>query len=120
VVRVTVDKEKDDYETSLWMVSSQGSEVQQLTNGPRDMGPVWSPDGSQLVFFRSSEKEGKPEPPQLYLLRFSGGEPRALTSLPRGAASCAWSPDGKTLAFLSTTSPKDLAKAAENAAASGK
>ena len=38
----------------------------------------------------------------------SGGEPRRLTDLPRGAASPAWSPDGKTIAFASGTSPEDL------------
>jgi dipeptidyl aminopeptidase/acylaminoacyl peptidase len=115
-VRVAVNSEKDEYETALWMVSTQEAQLQQLTNGPHDTGPCWSPDGSRLVFLRSPEKDGKPEPAQLYLLRFSGGEPRALTSLPKGAGSPAWSPDGKTLAFISTTSPKDLAKAAESGA----
>jgi dipeptidyl aminopeptidase/acylaminoacyl peptidase len=110
-VKVTVNKEKDAYETSLWMVPTEGGEMQRLTNGPQDTGPRWSPDGSCLVFTRSAEKEGKPDAPQLYLLSFSGGEPRALTSLPKGAGQAAWSPDGKKLAFISTTTPDDLAKA---------
>jgi dipeptidyl aminopeptidase/acylaminoacyl peptidase len=115
-VKVTVNQEKDAYETALWMVSSHGGELQRLTNGPHDTSPRWSPDGSCLVFLRSSEKDSKPESAQLYLLWFSGGEPRALTSLPKGVGSPAWSPDGKKLAFTSTTSSKDLAKADENAA----
>ncbi len=38
-----------------------------------------------------------------------GGEPRAITELPRGAANPVWAPDGKTLAFTSATTPEDLA-----------
>jgi dipeptidyl aminopeptidase/acylaminoacyl peptidase len=119
-VMVTVNQDKDSYETSLWIIPSQGGEPQRLTNGPHDTAPRWSPDGSQLVFVRSAEKDGKPEPPQLYLLSFSGGEPRAITSLPKGAGPATWSPDGKKLAFNSTTTAEDLAKTDQAAKAKEK
>ena len=44
------------------------------------------------------------------MISLRGGEARALTDLPKGAGAAAWSPDGKTIAFTSTTTDKDLAK----------
>src|ERR1700733_8728206 len=65
-VQVTANQEKDAYETSLWLVSTKEGKPQRLTNGPHDSGPCWSPDGNWLLFLRALEKDGKPQPPQLY------------------------------------------------------
>ena len=114
-VKIAADAEKDDYLTSIWLVPTvavgQEVEPRPLTNGPRDSAPRWAPDGTSLIFARSTEKDGKPQPSQLYLLSFAGGEPRPLTDLPKGASSPAWSPDGKTVAFMSGTTPEDIEKA---------
>ena len=108
-VRVDVDRDKDDYETSLWVVASAGGDPRRLSNGPRDTHPRWSPDGARLLFLRRGDGEkGKT---QLFLLPLSGGEARPLTVLPEGISAPAWSPDGKAIAFLSHTSAEDLAKA---------
>ena len=119
-VRVTVDRDRDDYETSIWSAPSAGGEPRRLTNGPRDTWPRWAPDGSRLLFLRRPEPEaGKPRPPQVTLLRLDGGEARALTDLPEGASAPAWSPDGKLVAFLSGTTPDDLARLARARAKAG-
>jgi len=110
---VKVNAKGDGYDTSLRMVPMAGGGSRELTAGPRDSGVKWSPDGRQIVFIRAFEKDGKPQPGQLFLLRMDGGEARALTDLPKGAASPVWSADGKHIAFNSTTLPKDLEKKKE-------
>ena len=42
-VRVTVNEKKDGYNTSIWSVSPATGETHQLTSGPRDSTPRWSP-----------------------------------------------------------------------------
>jgi Dipeptidyl aminopeptidases/acylaminoacyl-peptidases len=111
-VRVTVNEKKEGYNTSIWMVSTQGNEApHRITSGERDSAPRWSPDGKYLVFSRSTEKDGKPEPPQLCMLSMAGGDAFVFTSLPKGAGGPKWSPDGKQILFASSSNPEDLEKA---------
>ncbi len=109
-VRVNVDAKKEGYETAIWVVPVRGGAARRLTNGPRDTAPRWSPDGKTLAFLRALEKDGKPQPAQIFLLPMNGSEPRALTSMPRAVDSLAWAPDGKTIAFTATTKPDDFDK----------
>ncbi len=107
---VTVNQKHEGYETALWIIPSSGGPARQLTAGPHDSSPQWSPDGKLLAFVRTSEKDGKPQPGQIYLLAMDGGEARPLTDLPKGAAGPLWSPDGHTIAFSSSNVPKDFDK----------
>jgi dipeptidyl aminopeptidase/acylaminoacyl peptidase len=107
---VKVTAKHDNYETALWMAPATGGPARQLTSGPHDSSAQWSPDGKVLAFLRATEKDGKPEPPQIYLLAMEGGEARALTDIPKGAGAPVWSPDGRLLAFSSTTLAKDFEK----------
>jgi dipeptidyl aminopeptidase/acylaminoacyl peptidase len=110
-VRVTVNEKKEGYNTSIWSVPiAGGEEPHQVTKGDHDSVPRWSPDGKFLLFLRATEKNGKPEPPQLAILPMAGGDSFVFTDLPKGAASPSWSPDGKTIAFTSETNAEDLAK----------
>jgi dipeptidyl aminopeptidase/acylaminoacyl peptidase len=111
-VQISVDDKKEGYDTSLWSVPTAGGAPRHLTLGKHDASPRWSPDGRFLAFTRSGEKDGKPTPPQLWVLPMDGGEPQQITRLPKGAANPRWSHDGKTIAFLSTTSEQDLQQAA--------
>ena len=114
-VRVWVNEKADRYDTALWMVPTSGGPSRQITAGPRDSAPRWSPDGKTLAFIRSAEKEGRPQPPQIYLLPLDGGEARPLTEAPRGAGGFEWSPDGKTIAFSTTDDGKPEKPNPENA-----
>jgi dipeptidyl aminopeptidase/acylaminoacyl peptidase len=110
-VRVTVNEKKEGYNTSIWSVPVAGGETpRQLTKGYHDSTPRWSPDGKFLAFLRSTEKDGKPEPPQLAVLPMAGGDSFVFTDLPKGAGNPVWAPDGKSIAFTSETNADDLAK----------
>ena len=110
-VRVTVNDKKEGYNTSIWSVSvTGGDEPHQLTKGDHDAAPRWSPDGKFLLFLRATEKDGKPDPPQLSILPMAGGDSFSFTDLPKGAGNPVWAPDGKTIAFTSETNADDLAK----------
>src|SRR3954451_5981045 len=65
--------------------------------------PQVSPDGKLVVYVvseldRSTEKSNS----DLYLIPFAGGEPRRLTTSTGADNHPRWSPDGKSIAFLST------------------
>src|SRR5215468_1355976 len=110
-VRVTVNEKREGYSTSIWSVpTAGGEEPHQLTKGDHDSSPRWSPDGKFLLFLRATEKDGKPEPPQLAIMPMAGGDSFVFTDLPKGAGNPSWAPDGKTIAFTSETNPEDLAK----------
>ena len=114
--RVVVDEKRTGYETSIWSVATSGNESPvRLTNGKHDARPRWSPDGKRLAFIRAAEKDdaGKPKPAQIAILSLAGGEARMVTELPKGAGNPVWSPDSKRIAFLSSTTPEDIAKAAK-------
>ncbi len=63
--------------------------------------PVWSPDGATLAFTSTctpkSEKVGQE---QVFLWERSSGKTKQLTHLTGNINSLAWSPDGKSIAFL--------------------
>lgn len=104
-VQTTVNAKRDGYDTALYLLdtSQPMTPARRLTNGPRDAQPRWSPDGTQIAFTRAVEKDGKPQPPQLYLLSLAGGEPVQVSAMEKGVGSPQWAPNGMSIAATSET-----------------
>ncbi len=107
-VKVEVDRLDNKYKRRLWLIrlGDAASRPVQFTFGSgSDFAPRWRPDSRALAFV--STREGKP---QIYLIGLEGGEARALTTLPNGAANPVWSLDSKRLAFLSSVNAEERAR----------
>ena len=88
--------QKNEYVSNLWMVSTDGGEPSQFTNGGKDSHPRWSPEGNRIAFLCGRDKHK----PQIYTISAEGGEAVALTQLPQGSISTfKWSPDGRMIAL---------------------
>ncbi|HSU24712.1 MAG TPA: hypothetical protein VLI65_01910, partial [Pyrinomonadaceae bacterium] len=114
-VKVWVDEKKTGYNTSIWSVSTTDGQMHQLTSGIHDSSPRWSPDGRDLAFVRVTEKDGRPDTPQLFMLPMTGGEAFQFTSMPRGAGGIGWSPNGKWIVFGNSQNAAEVARAGKPA-----
>jgi TolB protein len=82
----------------LFVANRDGSGERPLLAAPdTDYDPVWSPDGSWIVF--TSDRSGQAE---LYRVKPDGSSLERLTDDPAYDDQAAFSPDGRQLAFVTT------------------
>jgi eukaryotic-like serine/threonine-protein kinase len=94
----------------IYVVSAEGSSIQQLTSDAGDDGdPSWSPDGNSLVFGAQPEYEGG-SPKLAKAIRILDFTTNQVSTVPGSEAlySPHWSPDGRYLAAQSADSTKLL------------
>jgi dipeptidyl aminopeptidase/acylaminoacyl peptidase len=108
---LTIDKESDEYRSTIWDIPLDGAEPRKLTSGQwSDTSPRWSPDGSLIAFI--SNRVDKT--PQLFVLSVDGGEARAVTKGKVGVGQFAWAPDSDRLAFTRTLKTGESVDSEEN------
>lgn len=122
---------------TIWSVPTDGSAPAKrfVTSAGADDMPHWSPDGRSVAFVSDRKNplasasptgftftsdldpadRGSVGTRQLWLIARDGGEAIPLTALPDDVGDVAWSPDGKSIAFLSAD-PESAAEKADHAA----
>ena len=92
-----LEVEKSEHWGHIWLISTNGGEPFQLTNGPNgDSNPQWAPDSTRLAFV---SKRGD-DKAQIWIIPIAGGEAKQLTHASNDASNPQWSSDGKRIAFL--------------------
>src|SRR5262249_30620010 len=84
--------------------------VREITAGDFDAAdPAWSPDGSRLAFVANRRRDADRDRAHadVFVVARGGGRARALTAFRGPKRGPAWSPDGRTIAFLAPNSFPD-------------
>jgi dipeptidyl aminopeptidase/acylaminoacyl peptidase len=98
--REWVDKIKDSWESSLWVMNADGSRNRQLLKGS---SPLWSPDGTRIAYL-APDAQGRT---QIFVRWMDAeGAVTVLTRLAERPRDIAWSPDSTQIAFRSRTLPE--------------
>ncbi len=104
-------KKDTSWHWQIWTLPVDGGKPKQLTQTPASVlngFPCWSPDGKTIAYVRARADKvystGFGEV-NIYTIPVNGGDPKVLTSDSDSVKFCpiAWSPDGKLIAYFSTT-----------------
>ncbi|HSL71695.1 MAG TPA: prolyl oligopeptidase family serine peptidase, partial [Longimicrobiales bacterium] len=88
-----VDRQNDQWESSLYIMNADGSRMRKLTDGSN---PIWSPDGTRIAFTH----RGQPSGTQIFVRWMDAeGATTQITRLTESPTDIVWTPDGKSLVF---------------------
>ncbi|QEC74975.1 S9 family peptidase [Mucilaginibacter ginsenosidivorax] len=96
--------------THLYLYDIESKKVDTLTTGDRDdQSPVWSPDGKYIAFVSNHTKDpDRNENSDIFTVEAKDdGEIKQLTTFTGHDILPLWSPDGKHIAYLRSTSDAD-------------
>jgi dipeptidyl aminopeptidase/acylaminoacyl peptidase len=91
------DFEADRYKTNLWIVATDGSGAKVIGDDERARSPQWSPDGAKLAAIVGSG--------QISVADAVSGAAQKLGPA-GGVTAFAWSPDGRSIAYLAPESAR--------------
>ena len=111
-----VDVDANRTVTQIYIMSSAGGEMKQLTGGASSSSsPRWSADGKLIAYVNGD---------QIWVMESDGDNKEQVTKISTGAGGPVWSPDGHWLAFVSDVYPDctndECNKAKDEAAAKSK
>lgn len=103
---VEVNLEQNTRTPHVWLIPASGGDAKQVTSGPGEDRPRWSPDGKRIAFISTRDNA-----PQVWAMNFDAatasltGEPQKLSNISSGADGEVWSPDGTNILFTSEVYP---------------
>ena len=95
--------------TRIFLYDIETKKTELVTNGNFDeVAPVWSPDGKLLAFAGNREADGDRVPnSDIWVVEAKAGSaPRRLTTFTGNDSQPVWSPDGKSIAYLTGSEHK--------------
>jgi eukaryotic-like serine/threonine-protein kinase len=95
-----------DRSSAIWSVAATGGTPMQITDGPRDVLPDWSPGGDRIVYIAQTDGKG-----DIWTVPVHdghrAGQPAQVTSGPADDDAPVWSLDGSLIAFRRVSKESD-------------
>ena len=95
---IVFDSMRDDANRDLYVMATDGTNVQRLTNEPsqQDKCPVFSPDDSRITYICTANGDM-----DIFVMNRDSSGVKNLTNHPGSERCPSWTPDGKKITFMS-------------------